>query len=179
MKKSSAFRLSLDAVFIALYVVFSVYLAVKAGNVIEISWASLPILVCAFLFDPWDAIAVAVCGSFLEQLLSYGIAATMPLWMLPVILQAAFASLAVRFLLKNGDTVRKSVVMIVLIVISELLLTFANIGASLADAYLLDYLEYMTIDVPVRLLNGGVRAVISAIVIPLLIPRLKAALHRP
>ena len=172
--RTRIYRLVLNALFVAIYVVFSVFLAFK-GKTIEISWASLPILLCAFLFSPADAIAVAICGSFLEQLLSpYGLSATTPLWMLPVVLQAALASIAV-YLARRHMRVWK---MAVIIVASELLLTVANIAVSYVDAILFDYLEYLAIDIPLRLLNGGLRAVISCVLIPLLLIPLHKALAR-
>lgn len=172
--RTNVYRLVLNALFVAIYVVFSVFLAFK-GKTIEISWASLPILLCAFLFRPVDAIAVAICGSFLEQLLSpYGLSATTPLWMLPVILQATVAAVAA-YLMRNRMSVWK---MAVIIAVSELLLTAANIAVSYVDAILFDYLEYLTIDIPVRLLNGGLRTVISCVLIPLLLIPLRKALAK-
>lgn len=171
--REHVYRLVLNALFVALYVVFSVFLAFK-GKTIEVSWASLPILVCAFLFRPADAIAVAICGSFLEQLLTYGVSATTPLWMAPVILQALVASVAAYLLRKNMKLWK----MIIIIAFSELLLTIANIGVSYVDALLFDYLEYLVIDIPVRLLNGGVRTVISSVLVPLLLLPLRKALSK-
>ena len=171
--REHVYRLVLNALFVALYVVFSVFLAFK-GKTIEVSWASLPILVCAFLFRPADAIAVAICGSFLEQLLTYGVSATTPLWMTPVILQALVASVAAYLLRKNMKLWK----MIIIIAFSELLLTIANIGVSYVDALLFDYLEYLVIDIPVRLLNGGVRTVISSVLVPLLLLPLRKALSK-
>ena len=170
--RAKVYRLVLNALFAAIYVIFSVFFAFK-GKTLEISWASLPILLCAFLFRPADAIAVAICGSFLEQLLSpYGISATTPLWMLPVILQAAVAATAA-YLMRNRMRVWK---MAVIIAVSELLLTAANIAVSYIDAVLFDYLEYLVIDIPVRLFNGGIRTLISCVLIPLLLIPLRKVL---
>lgn len=180
MKNNSAFakktlvHLVLDALFAALFVILSTFLSFKVLT-LEISWASLPILLCAVLLTPADAVAVALCGSFFEQLFSpYGMSATAPLWMLPVILQALFASLFFR--LCRGK--QKTWKMIAVIFASEVLLTAANIGVSFFDAWLFDYLAYLTVDIPLRFLNGGVRAVLSSAVIPFLLPPLRKALSR-
>ena len=63
------FRLAADAMLIALYVVLSSYLTVKTP-IFELSWASLPILLCALIFGLPDVLAVSCLGSFLEQMLS-------------------------------------------------------------------------------------------------------------
>ncbi len=172
--KKTLVHLVLDALFAALFVILSTLLSFKVLT-LEISWASLPILLCAALLTPADAFAVALCGSFFEQLLSpYGMSATTPLWMLPVILQALFASLFFRLCRGKGQTWKR----IAVIFASEILLTAANIGVSFFDAWLFDYLAYLTVNVPLRFLNGAVRAVLSSAIIPLLLPPLRKSLIR-
>lgn len=168
-KKFTAKRIAVAAVFAAMYFVLSTFLSFKAGKIIEVSWASLPILVCAAVCGPVDAAAAAFCGSFLEQIYSYGFAWNMIFWMLPPVILGAAAGLLYKCFAKNENPV----LIVIATVICELLLTVLNIGASYLDAWLLDYLAYLSIDIPVRLLNGGVRAVISAAVIPILAPKLK------
>ena len=92
-RNKTLLRLVMDAMFIALYVVLSFFLSVRIPPLIKISWASLPLLIAALLFRPADAIAVALCGSFLEQLLSYGVGPTTPIWMAPPLFHALFVSL--------------------------------------------------------------------------------------
>lgn len=166
-------RLVLDAMLVALYVVLSVFATVKIPNVIEISWASLPVLLAAFLFRPQDAVAVALCGSFLEQLLSpYGLSPTTPLWMAPVVLQAIFAGLLVPLARrKNGKLWQ-----VLIIVASEFLLTACNTGALYLDARIMGYtVKALIILLPPRLINGTARAVLSAVLVPaLLLPLSKA-----
>ncbi len=155
-------RIALCGVFAALYVVFSAFLGMKIGNWLEISWASLPILLCAFLLTPGEALAVAAVGSFAEQMIGFGLAATTALWMLPVVVQALASSLLFR---KYG---RKKGGMLAAILISEILLTVLNVGVSFLDAYLMHYLEYLTISIPIRGVNCAVRAVLSCLAVPLL-----------
>lgn len=173
--KNRAIRLCFDAMFIALYVVLASFLSYKA-LIFEISFQSLPILLCAFLFGPVDTVVVALCGSFIEQLL-YGLDATTLLWMVPVILQALFVGL-LAFLVRKHPKVWKQVV---IIVSAELFLNIANSCS-------LYYCGYFLSDVtsPWLLIVGFAtrtpiaigRAILSAIIVPLLLPPLSRALHR-
>lgn len=169
-------RLVLDAMFIALYVVFSFFLSIRIPPIIKISWASLPLLLAAFLFRPADAVAVALCGSFLEQMLSYGIAPTTPLWMTPPLLHALFVSLLAPLCRKGRVHVRQTA----LIAASEIFLTFVNTGALYLDAKIIGYsVGTLAAILPARLINGGIRAVLSAILVPmLLLPLQKVVLAR-
>ena len=165
-------RVVIDAVFIALFVLFSVVLTVKTP-IAEISLASLPILLCACLFGPADALIVAALGSFIEQLLSpYGLSATTVVWMAPVILQAAVASLGF-MLVRRAEKPR---LIIAVLVLSELVLTFANTAALYLDGYIFSYaVKALHLLLPTRLINGGVRLALSCVLFPLLLRPLRAA----
>lgn len=170
MKKSrrneTLLRLVLDAMFIALYVVLSFFLSVRIPPLIKISWASLPLLIAALLFRPADAIAVALCGSFLEQLLSYGVGPTTPIWMAPPLFHALFVSLLAPLCRRGNRRVRQTV----LIAVSEFFLTFTNTAALYLDAAVVGYsLGAITVVLPTRLLNGGIRAALSAVLVPILL----------
>lgn len=159
-------RLVLDAMLIALYVVLSFFASVRIPPLIKISWASLPLLIAALLFYPVDAIAVALCGTFLEQLLSYGITATTPIWMAPPLFHALFVALLAPLCRKGNRRVRQAV----LVALSEFFLTFTNTAALYLDAAIVGYsLGAITVVLPTRLLNGGIRAVLSAVLVPILL----------
>ena len=49
----------------------------------KITVDSLPILVAALLLGPLDGLAVGLIGSFLNQMLTYGLTVTTVLWILP------------------------------------------------------------------------------------------------
>ncbi len=159
-------RLTLDAMLIALYVVLSFFASVRIPPLIKISWASLPLLVAALLFSPADAIAVAFCGTFLEQLLSYGITPTTPIWMAPPVFHVLFVALLAPFCRRGNRRVRQTVV----IAVSELFLTLINTAALYLDAAIVGYsLGAITAILPPRLLNGAIRAVLSSILVPMLL----------
>lgn len=168
-------RLVTDAMLIALYVVLSFFLSVRIPPLIKISWASLPLLVAALLFSPADAVAVALCGSFAEQLLAYGISPTTPLWMVPPVLHALFVAAFAPLCRKGKRRARQAG----LIAVSEFFLTFTNTAALYLDAKIVGYpVGAIAAVLPPRLLNGAIRAVLSAALIPLLLPPLEKLIRQ-
>lgn len=179
--RSNIYRIALDALFVALYVIMGTFLSFKIPGAIQISFSTLPILLCAFLFHPSDAIAVAVVGNFLEQVIDpspYGFA-TLLIWLIPGAVQALVASLGARWVRGMDDRKKAALFTVVVIVCADLTLTLLNTGALYLDGYLLHYpVKALHLLMPMRLLNAVVRSVISCILLPLLLPSLKRALAR-
>jgi len=174
--RSGIYRITLDAMFIAIFVILSMVPS-------TISWASLPALVCAFLLGPGDVLAVVTIGSFIEQM-GYGLSFASLVWMAPWILFGLFAGCMAALARKN-EKLWKTVV---IIVCAELLLSIANTAALLYFGYvnidpsafaqgmplwLVTVLTYVT-----RMPQGILRAVLSSVVIPLLLPPLRRTLSR-
>ena len=168
-------RLVFDAMLVALFVVFSTVLSFKTPW-FEVSLVSLPILLCAYFYGWVDAVAVAALGSFIEQLVSpFGLSVTTVIWMAPVMLLAAVSSLGF-FLAKKA---KNPVWIVLVIVVAELVLTFANTAALYLDGYIWQYsVKALHLLLPTRLINGGVRTVISCILLPLLLRSLSRVLAR-
>lgn len=70
------------ALLVAVYVLLSITLAVKTGN-LELTFKSLPVVVAALLFGPAAGGLVALVGEFMSQLLTYGLTPTTILWVVP------------------------------------------------------------------------------------------------
>lgn len=167
--RSALYRMTLDAMFIAVHAVMGLVPS-------EFSWQSLPVLLCAFLLTPADAVTVAVIGSFLEQL-QYGIAFGTIIWILPWAVFGAVAGIGA-YLVRHS---RHLWLKIVVIVSSELVLNLCNTAA-------LCWFGYVTLDVSsvwlvllafvVRMPQALIRAGLSSVVIPLLLPPLKKTLKR-
>lgn len=168
-------RLTTDAILISLFVVFSTLFSFKTPF-FEVSLVSLPILLAAFYCGTADALIVAALGSFIEQALSaYGLSVTTPLWMLPVILQALTAALLFRFLYQKRG--KRAWVLIAIIVAAELVLTATNTAALYLDGAIWQYsVKALHLLLPGRLLNGGVRCVLSVVLLPLVLPILTRTL---
>ena len=179
--RTNIYRIVLDALLVAIYVVLGTFLSIKIPGVIQISISSVPVLLCAFLFRPADAIAVAVVGNFLEQVIDpspYGFA-TLLIWLIPGAVQALVASLGVRGVRKCHSKRMAAILTILTIVCAEFILTLLNAGLQYLDGYLLGYhVKAVSLLLPPRLLNGLVRCVISCVLIPLLVPPLKKVLAR-
>lgn len=168
-------RLTTDAILIALFVVFSTLLSLKTP-IFEVSLVSIPILLAAFYCGVADALVVAAVGSFLEQALSaYGLSATTPLWMAPVILQALVAALLFHFFCRGRSG--RTWVLILTILAAELTLTAANTAALYLDGAIWGYpVKALHLLLPTRLINGGVRTALSCVLFPLVLPILSRTL---
>lgn len=74
-------QLATDAVLAAMCAVLGA-VSLDFGN-LKISFESLPVLMAALMFGPWDGFAVGGIGTLIYQLLRYGVSVTTVLWMLP------------------------------------------------------------------------------------------------
>ena len=174
--RRATFRLVTDALFAALYVVLAAYLTVKLP-VMEISLSTLPLLLAGFLFGPIDAVTVALIGSFLE----YGLTPSAPLWMLPPILLALVAGLlglAARRL--PQDSRRYLTLLVTSTVLAEFLCTAANTAVLYIDGlYVAHYhVKALTVLLPLRLANLGLRLLVTCLAVPLLVPRLQKLMSK-
>lgn len=169
----NAVRITLTAMMIALFAVLSLVPS-------EVSWASLVGLLCAFLFGPIETLTVVLCGSFIEQLW-YGISWYSLLWMLPWALFGLCCGLGA-YRIRSSNSKHAAVWTVVIIVISELLLNVAN-------TTVLCYMGYVTIDFSqapylilwaylLRMPHALIRAVLSSVAVPLLLPPLRRALQK-
>lgn len=174
-KKSNRFttkRLVTDALFAALYVVFSCFVTVKTP-IVEISFASFPVIFSALLLGPADAALIALIGSFIEQLM-FGLSPTAPLWMLPPVLQGLTVGLLASLISVRPDNIGKvktASVAILAVCAGELILTAANTGALYLDGLICGYpVKALNLIVIPRICNCAARAVLNCILIPLLLP---------
>lgn len=176
--KRSTYRLILDALFAALYLVLAAFVSIRTPFA-KISFSSLPLLLAAYLFGPVDALLVATVGAFLEQV-KFGLGPTAPLWMLPAILMAGCAGvlgfLAKRCAKSDGDYYN---LLIPATLIAEIVFTATNTAALYLDGYLMHYsVKALTALLPPRLANLGVRAVITTVTVRLLLPRVQKLMSK-
>lgn len=168
--RSNVLRLTLSAMMIALFVVLSMVPS-------EISWASLVALVCAFLLGPAETMTVVIFGSLIEQMW-YGLNWYALLWMLPWVLFGICCGFGALWS-RRSPKVWKT---ILVVVASEIILNVANTSV-------LCYFGYVAIDFSqaphliiwaylLRMPHALIRSALSAVAIPLLIPRLRRVLSR-
>ncbi len=110
------------------------YIAVET-NEFKITFETFPIYMAALLFGPADAVAVGLVGTFIYQLLKYGISATTLLWMLPY---AVCALIAGTFAKKYEFNLSAKQIM-ALTVLCELTITLLNTGVIYIDSNIYGY----------------------------------------
>lgn len=168
--RSKIYRLVLDAMFLAIFVLLSLVPS-------EISWASLPVLLCAFLIGPVDAVTVALCGSFIEQM-GYGLNAASIVWMLPWLAFGLFAGLGAALIRRDPKPWK----MVPVIVAAELILNLSNTLALLYFGYVaIDFQAGPVVVITafiVRMPHAVIRAILSSVALPLLLPPLKKQLEK-
>ena len=147
-KKTSAFstkRLALNAVMVALYFAMSM-LAVPMGG-LKLTFEHLPIIICALVFGPVDAMLVGALGEFINQMFTFGMTPTTVLWMMPAIFRGLSMGLACLLAKKymGLDAVLRQkapIVFLVVCVLSGLICSFINTLVLLLDSKLYGYYSY-------------------------------------
>ncbi len=76
-------RLAFDAMLVAIYVVLT-FLVIPIGG-LKITFEHFPVVLCAILYGPVDAMLVGGIGEFLNQVTSFGFTPTTLLWILPIV----------------------------------------------------------------------------------------------
>ena len=174
-------RLATDAILVALYALLAAFVSIKAGN-LRITFASLPIVVCALLYGPADACIVAALGELMNQMLSYGFTLTTPLWLAPPVVRALIIGLGAAAFSARGERLEKSLAKFYLICLAAALATtLANTAVLWLDSVILGYYSYAYVFASflVRIFTGVVTAVIvSTIAVPVAAALRKAGFGR-
>ena len=155
-------RLAVNAMMAAMCAVLG-FIALDLGN-IKITFETLPIHIGALLFGPVDGMAVGAIGTLIYQLLKYGVSVTTVLWMLPYIICGLVVGLwAKKRSFSVGDKE-----MIVLIVLSELMITALNTGVMYIDSKIYGYYSFAYIfgSLLVSIIVCVVKAVAYGFVLP-------------
>ena len=138
---------------------------------IKVTFESLPVFLGALLFGPVAGMLIGGVGTFIYQLLRYGVSATTLLWILPYVVSGGVCGLVAR---KNGFSMdRKKVIL--LIVLCELVITVMNTGVMYVDSKMYGYYfpGYITGSLLIRLVICVVKAVAFGAVLPTLINSVK------
>ncbi len=167
MKRTTR-RLALNAMLSAMFVVLSM-ISISLPNM-KITLDALPVLVASLLFGPLDGLSVGLIGSFLNQLLTYGLSPTTPLWILPAGLRGLLVGLYAkrhRFEL----TVRQ---LIMITVVTALLTTAFNTLIMYLDSVIIGYPFAATLPtVFFRIVAGIMTSIVFSLVLPGIIKALK------
>lgn len=171
--KKPLFRISLDAIFLAMYIGLS-FASIRIPPIFEFTLKGLPLVLCAIFFGPYDAMAVAAGAELICQFIPfinpYGVTPTLPLWLIPSMLRG----LTVGLLFREKDPMKQKPLWIITMVISCILVTSSTTGITILDGWIMEYDPRLTgINVLVKFVNSIVVAVIFTLVIPIITESLK------
>jgi len=162
-------KLTIDSMLAAMCAVLG-YLAIDMGN-IKITFESLPILLGALLFGPFDGVLIGGIGAFISQLMKYGITMTTALWILPYIV----CGFMVGSHAKNNNYNLSRTKLTTIVITNELLITLLNTVVLYVDSKIYGYftVEYIYGALAIRLLIAIAKAVVFSLVLPPIIKAIK------
>lgn len=92
-KQMKTKRCALMAVLIAVYVVLSMPLMVINIGGLKLTFEHFPVVLCAVLYGPVEAMLVGGIGELLNQITTFGITPTTVLWVLPIVVRGLLMGL--------------------------------------------------------------------------------------
>lgn len=161
-------KMVLMAMLVGLYFILSMYGTIKLGQTMKITVDGLPIVIGALIFGPVEGMVIGLMGSFLSQLLGYGITATTILWIIPAGIRGLIVGLYAK---KHGGIEIAKGQLAFILIVSGILVTIVNTGSIYLDSLIYGYYNPVVVfgPVPVRLLNGVITAIAYvAVTYPLL-----------
>lgn len=151
------------AMLTAVYVVLSL---VGTLNLwwIRISVDSLPIILGALLYGPAGGLFVGLLGSFMSQLLTYGLTATTVLWVIPAAVRGALIGLYA----KHRKYELSRVQLIGVLCVTAVVVTALNTGVMYCDSVINGYYSYAYVfgGVVTRVFAGIATAAVMSFVAP-------------
>lgn len=166
--------LCLASVMAALYVALD-FLAVSVsapfGGTLKLSFSGLPVIIVSIVGGPLWGAATGFVGAFIGQLVTYGLAPTTLLWVLPAVVRGLLFGF-----LFNAFGRRTSVgILAVETCVSSLAVTLINTGALLIDQTIYKCSSYYTTfaAIPTRIIAGILTAIVFSIMLPTIIELLR------
>ncbi len=140
------------------------------GNNYQIPISCFPLIIASILLGVYWGTSVGIVGSFLSQLLSYGIGWSSLIWMFPTIIY----SLTVAVLYKTFNKNNKFYVIAFELIISSLVLSILNVLAKYLENYISDLTNsLLAVFLPIKLVLAVVFAIVFAITAPPIIKKLR------
>lgn len=166
-------KLTINSLLIAMCAILGSF-SIDLGN-IKISLETIPVILAGLLFGPFEGMSVGFVGTFIYQLLRYGISVTTILWMLPYMI----CGLIIGFYSKINNYSLNKKQMIFIIVIAELVVTSLNTIVLYIDSKIFGYYSYAYIfgSLVFRYISCILRSIVFASIMPSLIDLLKGKIH--
>ena len=173
-EKFTARKLVLLAMLTAVYVILCLVGTIRLWWM-NVSVATLPLILASLLFGPVGGLFVGLLGSFLEQLLNYGLMATTVLWLVPNTVRGLL--LGAYFKKKNYRPSR--VQLVGALTVAALLTTALNTLVMYLDSVVQGYYSYAYVfgGVVTRVVAGVITAVVMAFVAPPVVGLLERTLE--
>ncbi len=162
------YRLALDSMLAALYFILT-YITIRVGN-FHITFASIMVVIPSLLFGLPDALLIALLGEFLNQVLTYGIMITTPLWILPPLFRALIISIVSMIYKKKNDALENHIVIyFITTIIAGLITSIANTAVTFLDGFIIGYsVPFVLLTTCFRfLINIATSIVVSIIALPI------------
>ena len=171
-KKDWTLRITYDGLLAALCAILGSVAAIDI-SIAKLTFENVPIVIAGLLFGPVDGMLVGFVGTFLSQLLRYGLEASTMLWVAPYVfsgLAVGIGAMICRFRPKIWQ-------LIIIMIVDAVIVTGLNtLGLYIYYYYILQTpKETVFAAIPVRLAVSVVKGIIYAILIPLLIKGLEKA----
>lgn len=99
--RNKTIRIVTNAVLVTVYVALT-FLVIPIGG-LKITFEHFPVVLCAVLFGPIDAMLVGGLGELINQLFTFGLTPTTALWVLPIAMRGVLLGLIVRLFRKQMD----------------------------------------------------------------------------
>ncbi len=135
--KNNTKKMATNAMLAALCAVLG-FISIDMGN-LKITLESFPVNLGTLLLGPVDGMVIAFLGSFIYQLLKYGISVTTLLWIAPGVVSAGLLGLYAKakgFRLTRPQT-------IVAVLLAELVVTILNTGVMYIDSLVYGYYSFV------------------------------------
>ncbi|MBQ1377175.1 MAG: folate family ECF transporter S component [Lachnospiraceae bacterium] len=171
-KRMDIRRITYDALLAAMCAVLG-YFSLSIGTSWKFTFENIPVLIGALMFGPLDGALIGGIGTLIYQMVRFGLEISTPLWILPYVvsgLMVGFAAKKKRFRFKPWEIV-------LLMIVNGLVVTAVNTGSLyIYYKYILQIpLATMLANIPIRIAVSIVKAVVCAVLIPLLIQGLEKA----
>jgi len=171
-KQLTTKRLVIDAMLAAMVAVLGA--VAVTTNAFKVTFESFPIILGGLMFGPVDGLLIGGIGTLIYQLLEYGISATTALWILPYCISGLILGLFGKKY--NFRNTKKQILIIV--VITEFIITILNTGVMYVDARLYNYYfpGFITGSLALRIGICIVKSIVFGIVTPKITTAVKKAI---
>ena len=173
MKSSSTKQLTVNALLAALCAVLG-YVALDIGN-FKLTFESVPVLMAGLMYGPLSGVLVGGVGTFIYQLLRYGMSATTALWILPYIMTGLISGLYA----KKAEFMNTNRQLRLIIMLMELLIFVLNSFVIYIDSIVYSYYSpvYVFGTIPLRFVVALIKGVAFGALIPIALRKLARITH--